>query len=436
MSEVIKKVWLDADGALYLSNPAIEQGQLDNGVYRLEQDMFERLYLRKVYDEFAFDYKVYGLESEFVDRVVKTYENTKGNLGVLLNGVRGTGKTVSSKIIANRLNQPVVIIDVPFDKTVDFISSIPQDITIFLDEYEKTFKDSAVMLTIMDGVLNNDKRRVFLLTTNDLYVDRNLLQRPSRIRYMKSFEDLSPAVVEEIIDDYLIHKEFKQDLLKFVSCLELITVDVVKAIIQETNIHKESPYDFADLFNVKKNSGKYDIHMLDDKGKKTTFIKNMNVYPRPKFQKDIDGAYVELGGKYIGEVLEVISPNIIKVKPNVKGGKPIGFVAPIVLEFEVSETRHYNYAFAYGYEDDIFTKETIGETVIKLIDRADNLSTESKEFKNTDFTIEGYANNVTAGNHFVEATTKSKPAFKKQVDVSSKLADAFEDYVKSSVDQG
>jgi len=97
-------------------------------------DPYERLYLTRVFDAFTFDYKVYGLETAFVNRVVKTYENTKGNLGVLLNGVRGTGKTVSSKIIANSLKQPVIIVDNPFNATVDFLSAIPQDITIFLDQ--------------------------------------------------------------------------------------------------------------------------------------------------------------------------------------------------------------------------------------------------------------------------------------------------------------
>ena len=389
MSEVIKKVWSDSDGALYLSNPAVEMGKLDNGVYRLEQDMFERLYLRKIYSEFTFDYKIYGLETSFVNRVLKTYENTTGNLGILLNGVRGTGKTVSSKIIANKLNQPTVVIDVPFNGTVDFLSSIPQDITVFLDEYEKTFNESSTMLTIMDGVLNSDNRRVFLLTTNDLFVDRNLLQRPSRIRYMKSYEDLSPRVVEEIVDDFLMHTEFKTDMLKFISCLELITVDVVKAIIQETNIHKESPYDFAELFNVKKNTGKFDIFMLDDRGKRTPFLKNANCWPMPKFEKENEDMWLDFQNTYLGEIQTVLSPTAIVITPRFVDGKPMGFVKPITLEFVVAETRHINYAFAYGNVGEESKEELIGETIMALIDQADDLDTQGKQFKNGNFTIEG-----------------------------------------------
>ena len=387
MNQVIEKVWLDIDNRLYLSNPAVESENLSNGVYRLEMDPYERLYLTRVFDAFTFDYKVYGLETAFVERVVKTYAHTKGNLGILLNGVRGTGKTVSSKIIANSLNQPVIIVDTAFGGTVDFLSAIPQNVTVFLDEYEKTFKESSDMLTIMDGVLNSDYRRVFLLTTNDLFVERNLLQRPSRIRYMKMFEDLSPKIVEEIIDDYLLHPQFKQDMLKFVSCLELITVDIVKAVIQETNIHEESPYEFADLFNVKKNTGKIDLYMLDEKGKRTPFLKNVNGYPRPKFTKDMaDDSWVEIENTYIGRIINVLSANTIIVKPNNRCGAPLGFAKPITLEFEAAETRHFNYMF--GTDEGTITEPLIGEKVLELINKGDNATDD--ELKKYDFTIDGF----------------------------------------------
>ena len=414
MNEVVEKVWLDIDNRLYLSNPAVETENLSNGVYRLEMDPFERMYLTRVFDKFTFDYKVYGLETAFVERVVKTYANTKGNLGVLLNGVRGTGKTVSSKIIANSLDQPVIIVDTPFNGTVDFLSAIPQNITIFLDEYEKTFKESSEMLTIMDGVLNSDYRRVFLLTTNDLFVERNLLQRPSRVRYMKSFEDLSPKIVEEIIDDYLVHKQFKQDMLKFVSCLELITVDVVKAIIQETNIHEESPYDFADMFNIKKNTGKIDLYMLDEKGKRTPFLKNVNAYPRPKFSKDgTEDSWVEIGNTYIGEIIDVLSSTAVTIKPKVRYGAPLGFNKPITLEFEAAETRHFNYMFGNDDEGSI-NEPLIGEKVLDLINKADNAS--DAEIKKYDFTIDGF--DVTS-----LKTPKPKTA-KRKTDLQAKLVAA------------
>ena len=66
------------------------------------------------------------------------------------------------------------------------------------------------MLSIMDGATNSEHRRVFLLTTNSLYINDNLLQRPGRIRYLKTFKDLTPEIIEEIVDDFLIYKEIPE----------------------------------------------------------------------------------------------------------------------------------------------------------------------------------------------------------------------------------
>ena len=50
------------------------------------------IYLEEFADEFVFGIKVYGLESNFINHVLTTYEHTETNLGVLLNGTKGTGK--------------------------------------------------------------------------------------------------------------------------------------------------------------------------------------------------------------------------------------------------------------------------------------------------------------------------------------------------------
>ena len=91
MAEV-KKVW-NADGnALYLGYPSEEFEKLENVIYKVGLDMFERPFLSKVADNFTFDYKLYGLESELIRRILKTYNATDhGNLGILLNGLKGTG---------------------------------------------------------------------------------------------------------------------------------------------------------------------------------------------------------------------------------------------------------------------------------------------------------------------------------------------------------
>lgn len=49
-------------------------------------------------------FKIYGMESKLIEHVMRTFENTTSNLGMLFNGIKGTGKTITAKIIANRTN--------------------------------------------------------------------------------------------------------------------------------------------------------------------------------------------------------------------------------------------------------------------------------------------------------------------------------------------
>lgn len=62
------------------------------GIYSIKFNPMEGWSLEQTGEKFTFDYKVYGLQQQFVQHVLKTFKNTKGNLGILLNGVKGTGK--------------------------------------------------------------------------------------------------------------------------------------------------------------------------------------------------------------------------------------------------------------------------------------------------------------------------------------------------------
>ena len=79
------------------------------GIYNLGLSM-SGWYLEKYADKFTFDYKMYGLQTEFCEHVLKTYKNTKGNFGIMLTGTKGTGKTVTAKTLANDFNLPVIIV--------------------------------------------------------------------------------------------------------------------------------------------------------------------------------------------------------------------------------------------------------------------------------------------------------------------------------------
>ena len=252
-----KQIWLQ-DGNIFNQGSATTVSHpegLPKGIYEVKLSM-AGFYLSKIAESFTFDYKLYGLNKKFIDYVLKTYENTTGNLGVLLDGIKGTGKTVVAKELCNRLQLPVILVQSmgsdTNDKLIKYLSTaIDFDCIFFFDEYEKEFKDSSDVLSFMDGTYNSIYRKVFLLTTNELNVDPNLLGRPSRIRYKKSFANLSEEVTREILNDILEDKTAIEKVIELTHSMNIITIDLIKAIATEINIHgAEALPDIKETFNI------------------------------------------------------------------------------------------------------------------------------------------------------------------------------------------
>jgi len=261
------KIWNHSGNTYYPADISSTVPKLPNGVYHIGCDPMSGAYwLTKVSDSFNFNFKVYGLESDLIRRITTYYNSSIGNLGVLLNGQKGTGKTVTSKLLANALENPILVVQSNTPGLVGFLNSVEQDITILIDEYEKVFsnKDShggedSTLLSIMDGVIESSYRRTFILTTNELYLNDNLLDRPGRIRYKKLYKDLDLATILEILDDILEYPEHKEAILDFCKTLELITVDIVKAIVREVNLFNEAPEKCCHILNAKIKASRYNL---------------------------------------------------------------------------------------------------------------------------------------------------------------------------------
>jgi hypothetical protein len=275
------------------------------GVYNIGLSM-QGWYLERFADEFVFDYKIYGLQNDFCDYVLKTYENTTGNLGIMLTGTKGTGKTVTAKILANRFKLPIIIIKDMGENNqglIEYLNGFNFDCVLFLDEFEKNFsnEDSSI-LQIMDGVYNVGYRKIFLLTTNYLNVNENLIGRPSRIRYVKEFGNLDIKTVREYLDDALLIPEASESIIEFIDSLSISTIDILKTIVNEVNIHGAEGLEICkSFFNVNRLDYKYrcikayvDYDKFDgDSSKYTTesFLKDINKYKNrsslPSFVQDI-----------------------------------------------------------------------------------------------------------------------------------------------------
>ncbi len=245
--------------------------KLKPGVYNMIFDQENGIRVEWTADKFNFSFKLYGIDETLVGHVIDTYRKQpqKHNIGVLLNGAKGTGKTVTAKEMCNRLGLPVIIVSAPFPGLTNFISHVNHDCVFFFDEFEKNFRttqktnsdDNSAgenLLSIMDGVYNGDCTHIFILTTNELNVNDNILSRPSRIRYLKSFgRVINRKIVEEYVNDNLLYPERKDEVMSFIDSLTLSTIDIVKSIVEEVNIHNCGIDEFKSFFNVRQANYNY-----------------------------------------------------------------------------------------------------------------------------------------------------------------------------------
>jgi hypothetical protein len=133
----------------------------------------------------------------------------------------------------------VIVVNQSFEGAVlEFIPRLSFEAVILIDEAEKTFSekdDAHILLKLIDGVYNRT-RKLYILTTNKLHINENLLGRPGRIRYIQEFTNLPKAAVEEYLEDNLEDKSKKQDVMGIVDLLEISTIDILKSIVEEFNI--------------------------------------------------------------------------------------------------------------------------------------------------------------------------------------------------------
>ena len=268
----LNQKWVKENGVFYpIPGDTTLHQTPGTGVFQIYEEKSmggSRLGLRKMADEFTFNFKIYDLGADDIMRKIDLTWNSdvfvdgKKNLGVIFNGLKGTGKTIASKILSNRMKMPVVIVPAAFDGLLGFIQSLCFECTILIDEAEKTFKeDGDVLLKMIDGVYN-ESRKLYIMTTNRLSIDENLLGRPGRVRYIKQFGNLTAKAVGDYIKDNLRDQSKKEQILDVVDILEISTIDILKAIVDEVNIHGAITEN--SLLNIPKASYKIDVVRFDD----------------------------------------------------------------------------------------------------------------------------------------------------------------------------
>lgn len=234
MSEFIKA------GNKILNKPNGFDYDLINGkVYNLK---YERYGVGSYFEEdgsLNLPKKVYTTKDDdiFIKRVNTYFEKTsKLSTGVMLSGVKGTGKTVMAKVIAKNSNLPVIVVDedFPTSQINDFFRKFTTSVAVIFDEVDKHW-DTEDLLGWLDGVQTNAKKLVLFTCNNEDQVNEYLKDRCSRVRYTRHFETNDNArFLKEILKDKGIAEDEIESTYTFiVNNFNLLSIDNILSFIDE-----------------------------------------------------------------------------------------------------------------------------------------------------------------------------------------------------------
>jgi hypothetical protein len=226
------------------------------GTYTVGAHPSKGFYLKPI-TEFNISGKVYGNTGDRAERIMTTFHSRPNATGVLLNGEKGSGKTMLAKLISQKAagqGISTLVINTPFcgDSFNTFIQSINEPCVIVFDEFEKVFdeKEQEATLTLLDGVYPTKK--LFVLTVNDKYrVNQHMRNRPGRIFYMIDYKGLDADFIREYCQDTLINKDHIEQIVRLTMMFDSFNFDMLKALVEEMNRYNETPNQALEMLNAK-----------------------------------------------------------------------------------------------------------------------------------------------------------------------------------------
>ena len=253
--------------------------------YIVRYDKMSGFFL-ETYPNIEITEKIYGVHKEKVAKVMKSFEIFDRNLGVILSGEKGIGKSICAKLLAEDAvakGYPLIVVNQYIPGIADYIASIEQKVVVLFDEFDKTFfsgdRDSigdpqTEMLTLFDGLSMGKK--LFVVTCNELKnLNNYLVNRPGRFHYHFRFDYPTDNEVREYLTDKL-GAAATAEIEKVVSFSHKVNLnyDCLRSIAFELSIGNSFEDAIADLNIMNIQREEYNIVVMFKGGTRSRMIKD------------------------------------------------------------------------------------------------------------------------------------------------------------------
>lgn len=245
--------------------------KLPVNTYTVRFDKMTGFYLM-LRPDLAVKEKVYGIHPEKADKVLHTFSMFDRNLGIILSGPKGIGKSLFARLLATKAQAagyPVIIVDQYIPGIAAYMASIDQEVVFLFDEFDKTFEGirpgdneadpQTGLLSMFDGTGHGKK--LFVITCNGLQkLSDYLVNRPGRFHYHFRFEYPTSEEIQAYLNDNL-DAEYASEIPKvvFFSRKVALNYDCLRAIVFELNLGAPFEKAIQDLNIINLNKENYDL---------------------------------------------------------------------------------------------------------------------------------------------------------------------------------
>ena len=252
------------------------------GIYNIVNDQFTKTFSleKENFDKFPLPEKIYGNHVEITKRLLTKFSSVDTNVGIVLNGEKGCGKSLSAKYICNESGLPILILNQYYNikdcgNVLEFLNSIKSSYILFIDEFEKKYEDEekqSELLSFLDGTKNS--HNIFLFTSNSDYrITKFLKNRPSRIHYFIEYKKVSADILEIVLEDKLIDKSLKHIVLQLGDIIGGFNLDLLLRVIEEINLFgAKDVNEILYYLNISIEDSSFDVCVTENKSGDSAYL--------------------------------------------------------------------------------------------------------------------------------------------------------------------